>query len=83
MIKSKNGKTVFSGGFKETLMDLCAIIDAFNNISKRNGVSDETIKHAVDFAVENGFLTEEELKAKAEELLRKKNAGGDSVGEEN
>lgn len=70
MITSKKGETVACGSVSELLADLSVIVDSLNEeLTEEFGA--EEAKKAIMEAVERGFMSEDELKAKRKKYEEK------------
>lgn len=70
MIKTRKGETVVDGNISEILADVSIIIDSVNEVLTEE-LGAEEAKKAIMEAVERGFMSEDELKAKRKKYEEK------------
>lgn len=64
MIKTKKGRTRIKGNEIELIADMSAIINTIKNaFVDVGGMTEEKAREKIHFAVEQGFLSDEEIEA--------------------
>lgn len=70
MIKTRKGETVVEGNIAEILADVSVIVESVNDALTEEFGVEEAKKHIME-AVEYGFVSEDEVKHKANEQVYK------------